>query len=278
MNSMKKLILFFAVCIGGLAVEAQVKMPPPSPAQVITQEFGLGMIEVRYSRPAAKGRKVFGDLVPFNKLWRTGANSATLVRFTEPVEINGKKIDTGSYALYSIPGYDSWEVILNKGINNWGLVGYKESEDVLRIRVAPIRLRDELENFTIQFDNIKPQTCELLLKWEKTAVLIPIQVRIKDKLRAQLNAALLSDKKPYWQAAQFFNEYDNNQKKALEYVRKAVEENPKAYWIWLYKAKIEKEAGDKKGAMESSRKSLELARAAKNEDYVKMNEELQKRL
>jgi hypothetical protein len=221
---------------------------------------------------------VFGDLVPFNKLWRTGANAATVVRFTEQVEINGKKIDTGSYALYTIPGYDSWEVILNKGVSNWGIEGYREQDDVLRVRVAPIRLRDELENFTIQFDNIKSESCELLLKWEKTAVVIPIQVRIKDKLRAQLNAALLSGKKPYWQAAQFFNEYDNNPGKALEFARKAVEENPKAYWIWLYKAKIEKEAGDKKGAMESSRKSLELAKAAKNDDYVKMNEELQKRL
>jgi hypothetical protein len=275
---MKKCLLFFSLCMACFVIQAQVKMPAPSPTQVITQEFALGTIEVEYSRPASKSRKVFGDLVPFNKLWRTGANAATVVRFTEQVEINGKKIDTGSYALYTIPGYDSWEVILNKGVSNWGIEGYREQDDVLRVRVAPIRLRDELENFTIQFDNIKSESCELLLKWEKTAVVIPIQVRIKDKLRAQLNAALLSGKKPYWQAAQFFNEYDNNPGKALEFARKAVEENPKAYWIWLYKAKIEKEAGDKKGAMESSRRSLELAKAAKNDDYVKMNEELQKRL
>jgi hypothetical protein len=275
---MKKCLLFFSLCMACFVIQAQVKMPAPSPTQVITQEFALGTIEVKYSRPASKSRKVFGDLVPFNKLWRTGANAATVVRFTEQVEINGKKIDTGSYALYTIPGYDSWEVILNKGVSNWGIEGYREQDDVLRVRVAPIRLRDELENFTIQFDNIKSESCELLLKWEKTAVVIPIQVRIKDKLRAQLNAAVLSGKKPYWQAAQFFNEYDNNPGKALEFARKAVEENPKAYWIWLYKAKIEKEAGDKKGAMESSRRSLELAKAAKNDDYVKMNEELQKRL
>jgi hypothetical protein len=275
---MKKCLLFFSLCMACFVIQAQVKMPAPSPTQVITQEFALGTIEVEYSRPASKSRKVFGDLVPFNKLWRTGANAATVVRFTEQVEINGKKIDTGSYALYTIPGYDSWEVILNKGVSNWGIEGYREQDDVLRVRVAPIRLRDELENFTIQFDNIKSESCELLLKWEKTAVVIPIQVRIKDKLRAQLNAALLSGKKPYWQAAQFFNEYDNNPGKALEFARKAVEENPKAYRIWVYKAKIEKEAGDKKGAMESSRRSLELAKAAKNDDYVKMNEELQKRL
>ncbi len=279
MNTMKKCVLFFVVCMAAMAAYAQVKMPPPSPTQFISQEFALGTIDVKYSRPSSKTREVFGGLVPYNKLWRTGANAATLVRFTEPVEINGKKIDTGSYALYTVPGYDSWEVIFNKGVNNWGVEGYKEAEDIVRFRVAPIRIRYALENFTIQFDNLQAESCELLLKWEKTAVVIPIKVRIKEKLRAQLNTALLSDKqKPYWQAAQFFYEYDKNPNKALEYICKAVEEDPKAYWIWLYKAKIEKEGGDKKAAKESSLRSLELAQAAKNDDYVKMNEELLKKL
>lgn len=275
---MKKILIACVFLTTTVSLYAQVKMPQPSPAQTVKQDFALGSIEVRYSRPFTKGRKVFGDLVPFNKLWRTGANAATLIRFTDNVEIKGKKIDTGSYVLYTVPGYDSWEIILNKGINNWGIEGYKESEDVARFRVEPLRVRDEVESFTIQFDNVQPESCELHIKWEKTAVVIPIAANIKERLRAQLNAALLSDKKPYWQAAQFYNEYDKNPKKALEYVRKAVDENPKAYWIWLYKANIEKEAGDKKAAMESSRKSLALAKEAKNDDYVKMNEELQKKL
>jgi tetratricopeptide (TPR) repeat protein len=275
---MKKIQVMLVSLGMTVALHAQVKMPQPSPTQTIKQEFALGNIEVKYSRPVTKGRKVFGDLVPFNKLWRTGANAATLIKFTDAVEIKGKKIDTGSYALYTVPGYDSWEVILNKGINNWGIEGYKESEDVARFRVEPIRVRDQVESFTLQFENVKPESCELHIKWEKTAVVIPINANIKERMRSQINAALLSEKKPYWQATQFYNEYDKNPRKALEFARKAVAEDPKAYWIWLYKANIEKETGDKKEAMESSKKSMEYAKEAKNDDYVKMNEELQRKL
>ncbi len=259
-------------------LHAQVKMPAPSPTQNIKQHFALGSIELTYSRPVAKGRKVFGDLVPFNKLWRTGANEATLIRFTDVVEIKGKRIDTGSYVLYTIPGYESWEIILNKGITNWGIDGYKEVEDVVRFKVEPTRIKDALESFTMQFADVKPESCVLQILWEKTAISIPINATIKERIRSQINAAMLSDTKPYWQAAQFYNEYDNNPVKALEYAGKAVEADPKAFWIWLYKAKIEKLRGNNKAALESSKKSLALAKEAKNDDYVKMNEDLQKTL
>lgn len=260
------------------AASAQVKMPQPSSTQTIKQDFGMGGIELIYSRPNAKGRKIFGDLVPYNKLWRTGANGATKIKFTDAVEMGGKKIDTGTYVLYTIPGVDSWEIILNKGVNNWGIDGYKESEDVVRFRAAPAKSKAKLETFTMQFADIKPESCELQLTWEKTTVSISITTNIKDRLKAQIDAALQTDKKPYWQAAQFYNEYENNQNKALEYCTKAIEGNEKAYWMWLYKAKIQKEMGDKAGAKESSKRSLELAKEAKNDDYVKMNEELLKKL
>lgn len=238
----------------------------------------MGSIELTYSRPNAKGRKIFGDLVPYNKLWRTGANGATKIKFTDAVELGGKKIDTGTYVLYTIPGVDSWEVILNKGVNNWGIDGYKESEDVIRFRTVPMKAKGKTETFTMQFTDIKPESCGLELIWEKTSVTIPIATNIKDRLKAQIDAAMLTDKKPYWQAAQFYNEYENNQNKALEYVSKAIEGNDKAYWMWLYKAKIQKEMDDKAGAKESAKRSLELAKEAKNDDYVKMNEELLKKL
>jgi hypothetical protein len=275
---MKKMTFAMACCFFAVSAVAQVKMPQPSPTQTIKQEFGLGSIEVKYSRPAAKGRKVFGDLVPMNQLWRTGANGATIVRFTDAVEINGKKVDTGSYALYTIPGNESWEIILNKGISNWGVDGYKATDDVLRFKVTPTKVKNKLESFTIQIADIKPETCELQIMWEKTAVAIPIKATIKAKIQAQLDEALKGDKKPYWQAAQFYNEYDNNPAKALTYANEAVKENPKAYWIWLYKAKLEKTLGDNKAAMKSSTTSMQLAAEAKNADYVKMNKDLQKKL
>lgn len=277
---MKKLILAVLVittfCINNSY--GQVKMPAPSPTQTIKQDFGIGTIELTYSRPSAKGRKVFGDLVPDGKLWRTGANTATRICFSDPVEVGGKKLDSGTYVLYTIPNQDSWEVILNKGLKNSGVDGYKESEDVARFKTESIKTKSAVETFTIQFSDITAESCNLQLMWENKIVNIPIKTDIKVKVKAQIEAAMLTDNKPYWQAAQFYNEYDKNLPKALENVNKAIEANQKAFWMYLYKARIQKEMGDKAGALVSSNTSLTLAKEANNNDYVRMNEKLQKEL
>jgi hypothetical protein len=275
---MKLVILLLAFIGAGMAGNAQVNLPQPSSTQIIKQDFGMGTIAVTYSRPNSKGRKIFGDLVPYNKLWRTGANAATKISFTDAVEFGGKKLDSGTYVLYTIPGVDSWEIILNKGLGNWGTDGYKDGQDIVRFKVEPLKVKPVIETFTIQFANIKPEYCELQLVWAKTIVPIPITTNIKDRLKLQIEKAMLTDKKPYWQAAQFYNEYENNQNKALENCNKAIEANDKAYWIYLYKAKLQKEMGDKAAAKATAKKSLELAKEAKNDDYVKMNEELLRKL
>ncbi len=275
---MKKIAIAVIALFTSAGINAQVKMPAPSPLQTIKQDFALGTIEVKYSRPAAKGRKVFGDLVPYNKLWRTGANSATLIKLTDAVEIQGKRVDTGSYVLYTIPGADMWELILNKGLTNWGIDGYKESQDVLRFKVKPTIHKNKVENFTMQFSDIKPESCNLDISWENTTVSIPFTATIKERMRGQLTEALKADKKPNWIAAQFYFEYDNNPAKALEYATAATQDNPKAFWVWIYKAKIEQALGNKAAALESSKTSLALAKEAKNDDYVKINEEFQKKL
>ena len=277
---MKRLVitalLFTTLCI--FSTHAQVKMPAPSPIQTIKQEFGIGSIELIYSRPGAKGRRVFGDLVQNGKLWRTGANGATTIAFTDPVELGGKKLDSGTYVLYTIPDEDSWEIIINKGVKNAGLDGYKESEDVIRFKVEPLKNKSTIETFTMQFADIKAESCNLQLLWENKIINIPITTDIKEKVRSQINAAMLTDKKPYWQAAQFYYEYDKNLPKALDNVNKAIEDNQKAYWMYLYKARIQKEMGDLPGALASSSTSLALAKEANNDDYVKMNQQLQKDL
>jgi hypothetical protein len=260
------------------AIQAQVKLPATSPAQTIRQEFGLGTIEVNYPRPAAKGRRVFGDLVPYGKLWRPGTSGFTRLTFSDPVEMNGRRLDSGSYVLYTIPGEESWEVIINKGVKNAAAELYRESEDVIRFKLEPLRLKSRTESFTIQFAAVKPESCELQLTWEKRGITIPLTTNIKERLRAQIDAAMLGEKKPYWQAAQFYNEYDHNLNKALENVNKATETNPKAFWMFLYKARIQKEAADFNGAMETSKIAMALAKDAKNEDYIRMNEKLQKEL
>lgn len=275
----KKIIVFCSASLLFINIaSAQINMPSPSTTQTVIQDFGMGSIELTYSRPNIKNRTVFGDLVPYGKLWRTGANGASRLTFKTPVEIGGKKIDTGSYALYTIPAEDNWEIILNKGINNGGVTGYKESEDVVRFTVPSIKTTSKTETFTMQFANIKPESCDLQLVWEKRSISIPITTNIKDKIRAQIEAAMLTDKKPHWQAAQFYFEYDKNLTRALENVTKATDENPKAFYMFLYKARIEKEMGKTAAAMETSKTSLALSKEAKNDDYIKMNKELQKEL
>jgi len=280
---MKKFALLTAVVVliftaSSNLIWAQVDMPPSSPRQHIVQQFGLGNIEVVYSRPQSKNRQVFGDLVPNGKLWRTGANEATLITFSDAVEIDGKNLDAGTYALYTIPNEEGWEIIINKGVKNWGTEGYQENDDVLRIKTEPVKSKINVETFTIQISNIKKESCVLQLLWAKKIINIPITTDIKEKLRQQITAAFQTNDKPYWQAAQFYFEYDRNLSKALENISKAIEVNQQAYWMHLYKANIQKEMGDYPGALKSSITSLELSEKAANEDYVKMNKKLQKEL
>lgn len=276
---MKKLFTICSLLLATTITQAQVKMPQPSPAQTVKQDFGLASIEVKYSRPLAKGRKIMGDLVPFGQVWRTGANAATLITFNDKVEIDGKKIDSGTYALYSIPNKNNWVIILNKGVKNWGSDGYTADDDVIRFTVKAEEIKNKVESFTIQFADVKPESCDLQILWENTMVSVPIKTDVKSTIKKSLESALQnSENKPYWQAMQFYNEWENNPTKALQYAELAVQDNPKAFYMWLYKARLEKATGNKVKAMESSKKSLELAKEAKNNDYVKMNEELQKSL
>ena len=277
---MKKLTIILAVltCITLQNATAQIKFPAASTTQTLKQDFGLGSIEITYSRPSSKGRNVFGDLVPYGKLWRTGANGPTTIKLTAPVEIGGKKLDTGTYVLYTIPNEDNWEVIINNGLKNWGADGYKESEDIVRFKVPSIKIKTKIETFTIQIANVKPDTCHLEIMWEKRGIDITITADINQKLKSQLDAAMLTDKKPYWQAAQFYFEYEKSLPKALDYISKATVENPKAFYMFLYKARIQKEMGKIADAMETSKTSLLLSKEAKNDDYVRMNEKLQKEL
>lgn len=277
---MKRISFSILFTVSILLGFAQVKMPAPSPTQFIKQDFGLSSIELTYSRPTLKGRNVFGTVVLYDSLWRTGANAATKIKFNDPVEILGHKVDSGSYAIYTIPHKNGeWTFVLNKGYNNSGVSGYKESDDVLRETIKSNKMASKIESFTMQFSNVKPESCDLTLMWDNLALNVPIKVNIKDKIRAQLEAALASDKKPYWQAAQFYNEYDNNKTKALEMIDAAIKQTPKPqFYMVYYKAKIQSEMGNKKGAMATAKESLELSKEAKSSDYVLLNEKLMKTL
>lgn len=278
---MKKTFSALLFCaIFASPVFSQVKMPAPSPTEFIKQDFGLSSIELTYSRPGLKGRDVFGNVVQYDSLWRTGANSATKIKFNDPVEFLGHKVDSGSYAIYTIPHKNGeWTFVLNKVYDIDGVVGYKQSEDVFRANVKSSRTANKIETFTMQFTNIKPQSCDLTLMWDNVVVNVPIKVNITDKIRGEIETALASDKKPYWQAAQFYNEYDNNNTKALEMVNEAIQQSGKPpFFMVYYKAKIQKDMGDKKGAIASAKQSMQLAKEAGNNDYVLLNEKLIKEI
>jgi hypothetical protein len=271
---MKKVVVLLFVLISAGAFAQGIKTPAPSPTQTLKQDFALSSIEVTYSRPAAKGRKIFGDLVPFGKLWRTGANAATKVTFGEDVKVGGMPVKAGSYAIYSVPTANEWEIIINKGANNSGLTGYKTEDDVARFKVPSMQLPMMIENFTIILGNLTASSADIQILWENTAVQIPVVADIDSKIMAQINTAMTVDSRPYFQAASYYFDNGKDINKALEWANKAVEAQPTAYWVMHLKAKVQAKAGDKAGAKATALKSMAMAKEAKNDDYVVLNQKL----
>ncbi len=270
---MKKIFSAFLICTVAAIASAQVKVPAPSPTQTIKQDFGLSAIELVYSRPAMKGRKIFGDLVPWNKVWRTGANNATRLKFTDDVMIGGKALKAGEYALYTVPGDKEWEIIINKGSANWG-TNYKQEDDVFRIKAMPMKLTETVENFTMQFANVKPTSTDLHIMWDKTAVAIPITTDIDKRIMAQIDNAMNKDSRPYFQSAMYYMENGKDMNQSLQWFDKAIEQNPKGYWIYHQKANALAKMGRKAEAKSIAQKSMDMAREEKNDDYVRLNEKL----
>lgn len=279
---MKKILTIVAAFVTVFA-SAQIKMPQASTTQKITQDFGMGSIELTYSRPNIKGRtalKEKSELAPLGSLWRLGANAATKIKFTDKVTIGGTELEAGTYVIYAIPGKEIWDVIINKGVNNWGTDGYKEAEDVVRVKVKAQKAANFAETFTMQFANIAAETCELHMAWAGVQVAVPISTNIKDRVRAQVEKALAADAvqaNTYNTAASFYYEFDKDYNKALVNITKAVEANKEAYWMFLLKARIEKGLGDKVSAKASAQKCIDIA-TGKNADYVTFANELIKSL
>ncbi|HUH33602.1 MAG TPA: DUF2911 domain-containing protein [Daejeonella sp.] len=270
------LALFIAPAIVSPLQAQTIKTPPASPLQTVKQEFALSEISLSYSRPAAKGRKIMGDLVPFNnEVWRTGANQPTKITFGEDVKISGNDIPKGEYALYTIPAKDEWTIILSKNTALWGAMGYKQSDDLVRFKAKPVALPFDVESFTITLANIKPQSLDVQLMWERTAVSFTINADIDGRIMKQIETAMApTDRRPYFEAATYYFEKGQDLKQALEWANKAVEQNPERYWIEHLKAKIQMKLGDKKAAIVSATNSLKAAKSQNNQDYVTLNEKL----
>ncbi len=271
---MKKVFLTSLAALCLFLAEAQLKTPAPSPSQTIKQDFGLGTVELSYSRPGMKGRKVFGDLVPFGKVWRTGANSATILNFSDEVTIGGKTIPAGKYGLLSIPDKNSWTLIISKQLDVTSPAAYKQESDVVRVDVNVMKLEEKVESFTIQFANIKPTSCELHIMWENTAVSLPIGTEVDSKVMKQIDQLMNRDTRPYFNAAMYYMDNGKDLNQALSWFDKAIEQNPGAFWVHHQRANCLAKLGKKAEAKAAAEKSKELAAAAKNDDYVKLNEKL----
>jgi len=276
MKTTFKAMLLLALTVAlSTDLQAQgLKMPQPSTSQTITQAFGLGKITLNYSRPNVKGRKIFGAMEPYGSVWRTGANSATTISFTEPVKIDGKELPAGEYGLFTIPGKDEWTVIFNKGAKQWGSYEYKEADDILRVKVKAIKLKDKVETFTIQFADVYPTTAKLQLMWENTAVSVDLTTEVDATVMASIDEAMKGDKKPYFAAAQYYYSNGKDLNKALEWVNAAEAADGKAPWIKLWKGRIQLKMGDKAGAAKTAAAGLQLATEIKNPEYVRLHTEL----
>jgi hypothetical protein len=277
------LILLGIFLIAFTDLGAQINFPNPSPMQTLIQDFGMSKIHLQYSRPGVKGRKMIGHTEPYDSVWRTGANASTKIRFYDPVEVGGHHIDSGTYVIYTIPGKKIWTVVLNKGIQNWGSDGYDKADDVCRFTTTIQETKDFKETMTFEFSNVKPESCDLILRWETWALTIPIETNIKDRLKNQIEADLKSSNPNYWYAAQFYYEYDNNPALALEMINHAIARwekvNGKPYWQHYYKAKILKDLGRKTEALEAAQLSARQAKEHGNRNnYLKLNEALIKSL
>lgn len=274
----KKLFFLGSICFVLCADAQQLKTPAPSSTQTIKQDFGLGNIELSYSRPGMKGRKIFGDLVPFGKVWRTGANNATTITFSEEVMIGGTKVPAGKYGLLSIPDKDNWTMIISKQTDVTSPAAYKQDMDVVRVNVKPMSLPMSFETFTMQFHNVKPSSADIGILWDKTMVTLPITTDVETKVMAQITNAMEKDNRPYYQAAMYYMDNGKDMNKALTWFDKALEQNQEAFWVHHQRANALAKLGKKDEARTAANRSIELAKKAKNDDYVKLNEDLLKTL
>ncbi len=271
---MRTLIALTVMALWAGAVQAQIHTPAPSPSCKLQQTVGLTEVTVEYSRPGVKGRTIFAEdgLVPFGKMWRTGANRNTVITFSDDVKVEGNELKAGSYALYTIPGADAWTIIFYSDTNNWGLPEeWDAGKEAARFVVRPVE-HCFTETFTINIDKLRNESAEIQLLWERTKVPMKLEVDVDSKVMADIERVMGGPtRSDYYAAARYYYETDRDLDQALEWVRKANELDPR-YWQYRLEAQILAKMRRYDEAIEAAKKSLELAKAAGNEDYVRMNQ------
>lgn len=282
---MKKSLLLAVIMVLVLAAEAQVQIPAGSPQASVSTTVGLTDIKIEYYRPRVKGRKIYGEgagyLVPFGSIWRTGANNGTKITFSDNVTVEGAAVPKGEYLIFTWPGANEWTISLYNDVSLGGNTdGYDKSKEAANFKVKPEKLTEKVETFTINISDIADnnKSAKVQLAWENTSVKFTVGVDFDERVMKSIEQYTQVSPGNYYQAAVYYLENGKDLNKALEWINKAADANPKAYWVLHQKAKIQKALNDKKGALATATASLELSKAQNNRDYITMNEDLIKTL
>ena len=279
--------LCFAAGLLAQSPAPALTFPQASPNATVTQRVGLTDIQITYARPGAKGRKVFGGLLPYGHIWRTGANTATKISLSTPVKFNGTEVPAGTYELFTIPGATEWTVIIHKNMSQWGTYSYDAKNDVARIQAKPVALNYHVETLAIGINDLRDESATLIIAWEKTLVPVVLTVDVKSTLVPQIEAVMAAggDKLTpavYREAAMYYLENGLDLTKAAKWMDTAIAAQPDAFYLVYRKALILEKAGDKAGAIATAQKSLAAAKLAPSpalrDEYVGLNEALLARL
>jgi tetratricopeptide (TPR) repeat protein len=277
MNTIKTFLLSLTV-LTFFTAQAQLTTPQPSPAASVSQVVGLTDVEVTYSKPGMKDRVVFGELVPFGKIWRTGANKATSVSFSTDVTIGGAEVKAGTYSLFTIPNKEEWTIMLNSETELWGAGDYDAAKEVAKFMIKPSTTKDAYETFTIDFSHLKGANGHMNLRWENTLVAIPIETGAMYAVEKQIKEILVDGPGAgtYYNAARFYLENDKDIDQAIAWINTAIEKRPNAFWYMHQKAKMQAKKGDVKAAIATAEKSMKMASENEAGDYgyVASNEKL----
>lgn len=256
----------------------ELEFPQASPSATVKERVGVTAVDIEYGRPSVKGRKIFGGLVPYGEVWRTGANAATKLVLGTEVTFGGSQVPAGTYALFTIPETGEWTVILNKAEGQWGSYAYDAKNDVVRVKVKPVALTESVETMTIGLGDLRDDSATVNITWDKTRVPVKLQTNLVAVLVPQIEAAMAGPgKKPYFDAAMFYYAHDLDLKKAVGWMDEATKEQPDAFWIFYRKGLILAKSGDKPGALAAANKSIELAEKAGGAvavEYKRLNESL----
>jgi hypothetical protein len=274
---MKKVLLLLMTCVTIYSVQAQIETPQPSPSAKLEQKVGLTDITIEYSRPGVKGRKVFGGLVPYGEMWRTGANKNTIVTFSTDATVDGQTLKAGSYAIFTKPGKETWDVYFYTDTENWGTPqNWDDSKVAAKTNVKSYSVPFDVETYAMDINNITNGGGHLEMIWEKTYVAVPFTVPTDDAVLKSISNVMggpgVND---YYSAAVYYLQENKDIEKAKMWIDKAIDmtKSKPRFWMLRQQSLIHAKAGNTKSAIAAAKQSLELAEKAGNKGYIKMNQD-----